>query len=56
MEQRPESSEYVTPSSFDITVMKHSWVVLWSGASFLVFVVEQIFLNDFFKWPFVVSG
>ena len=59
-------SEYVTPSSFDITAMKQSWVVLrsssgyglvsGSGASVLVFVVGKIFLNSCFLWPFVVAG
>ena len=46
--------------------MNHSWVTLRSflgyglgygnGASVLVFVVVQRFLNYCFKWPFVVAG
>ena len=46
--------------------MKQSCVVLrsssgsglgsGSGASVLVFVMRQIFLNSFFKWPFNFSG
>ena len=45
--------------------MKQSCVVLrsssgsglgsGSGASVLVFVMRQIFLNSFFKWPFLVA-
>ena len=54
------------PSSFEITSMKQSWVVLrssscsglvsGSGASVLVFVVGRRLLNYFFKWTFLVSG
>ena len=46
--------------------MKQSWLVLrissgsvlGSGneASVLAFAEGQIFLNSFFKWPFVVAG
>ena len=46
--------------------MNQSWLVISSssgyglgsgiGASVLLFVVGQICLNYFFKWPFVVTG
>ena len=53
------------PSSFEITNMKPSWIVLRSsscfvlgygiGASVVVFVVGRIFFNSCFKWPFLIS-
>ena len=55
---RPARYEYATPSYFDITAMKQSWVVLRSssgyvlgsgnGASVLAFVVGRRFLNSVF--------